>query len=240
MYEWNKSSLLVLLTFCVRAHTNMQTHSHFSDAVLCIPVGSPHLMITCVYVSHVRTTWSASAFCASHSSLPLSPSPIHAVPAHPSHNRAALPLALPDSQEITARLKLTCVTQTPAWMEECALAEKEAIPASAERITQVRVCCVFQEEMCYCVFLDDGNSCEGLAKRTSGALCSLLWPRIAHLWLVHTAKTPGQHFKCVLKVGCWMYSRMMKINTVMSMLPQHTPTDRFYTLIQQIRCLLCG
>lgn len=160
-------------------------------------------MITCVYVSHVRTTWSASAFSASTAPLPLSPPHPHCSgPSIPSRGYAAA--ALPDLQEITARLKLTCVTQTPAWTEECALAEREATPASAGRIIQVRMwLCVSGRRMRYCVFLDDGKSCKDLQKNV---LCTLQLTLAKNRPLMagSPCQNRRQHFKCVLKlaVGC--------------------------------------
>lgn len=200
-------------------------------------------MITCVYVSHVRTTWSASAFCASTAPLPLSPPhPRCSGPSIPSQGCAAA--ALPDLQEITARLKLTCVTQTPAWMEECALAEKEATPASVERITQVRVwLCISGRDVLLCL------------SRWWEVLQGLAKERLVHFAVYSGQESPTYGwftlpkqpatFQMCTKVGCWMYSRMMTIKTVMFMLPNtrqqagwHTDPTNPTTL--GIWCFLCG
>lgn len=174
------------------------------------------LMIMCACVSRVRTTWSASACSASTAPLPLSPPhPPCSGPSIPSQACAAA--AQPDLLEITARLKLTCVTQTPAWMEECVLAGREATPASAERITQVRVgLCVSVRDVLLCLF------------RCWGVLQMLA--RITHFAVYSGQESPTygwftlpkQTASCQMctKAGYWMYSRMMRITTVMFILPK--------------------
>ncbi len=85
-------------------------------------------------------------------------------------------------------------------MEECALAEREATPASAERITQVRVwLCISGRD----VFLDDGKSCKDLQKNVWCTLQFIL-AKIRPLMAGSHCQNKRQHFKCVLKlaVGC--------------------------------------
>lgn len=133
------------------AHAHTNSYKNLQEPFVVYYGRFSRLMIMCACVSHVRTTWSASASSVSTAPLPLSPPLPHCSgPSIPSQACAAA--AQLDLPEITAKLKLTCVTQTPAWMEVCALAGREATPASAERITQVRVgLCVSVRDMKLCI-----------------------------------------------------------------------------------------